>query len=120
MQVSVNNNIRGKKVRNTPNQPFLISKTTPNQHFDVPQERRRNSLERPFQGDYIAYRENFALKAIVEANGKEKVAFADRVNKWSRYAKRDRRTLILTNSAIYVIAIVKNMVRSHFFLNSRK
>lgn len=41
-----------------------------NQKLQGNKERRRNSLERPFKTDYIGYRENFGLKAIVEAQGK--------------------------------------------------
>jgi hypothetical protein len=67
-------------------------------------------LSRPFQGDYIAYRENFGLKAILEQHGKEKLGFADRVNKYSRYMARDRRVLVVTNVATYMVAIEKNMV----------
>jgi myosin-1 len=40
-----------------------------NQQLQGKKERRRLSLERPFKGDYIGYRENFPLKAMVEKYG---------------------------------------------------
>lgn len=40
-----------------------------NQQVQGKKERRRLSLERSFRGDYIGYRENFPLKAVVEKNG---------------------------------------------------
>jgi len=71
-------------------------------------ERRRLSIERPFQGDYINYRENFALKDIVNKNGKEKVMFSHSVNKYDRRSRCQRRILLLSDQAIYFIAIEKN------------
>lgn len=79
-----------------------------NQKLQGHKERRRESIERPFKGDYIGYRENFPLKAIVERNGKEKVSFADRVNKYDRRMKAQRRVLLLSDQALYIIAIEKN------------
>lgn len=71
-------------------------------------ERRRNTLERTFKTDYIGYRENFGLKAVVEANGREKLVFGDRINKYDRRLKAQRRILLLTAQALYIIAIEKN------------
>jgi len=79
-----------------------------NQKIAGKKERRRLSLERPFKGDHINYRENFALKAIVERNGKEKLAFADRINKYTRSVKKQRRILLVTDQSIYIVAIDKN------------
>ncbi len=38
---------------------------TANDIFRGKKERRRFTLERPFSGDYINYRDNFQLKAVV-------------------------------------------------------
>jgi hypothetical protein len=78
MQMAANNQVRGKK------------------------ERRRLSLDRPFKGDYINYRENFPLKAVIEVNGKEKVAFADRINKLNKSLKKNRRVMVLTSTAVSI------------------
>ncbi|EFA81458.1 myosin ID heavy chain [Heterostelium album PN500] len=71
-------------------------------------ERRRLSIERPFQGDYINYRENFPLKDVVQKNGNEKMMFSHAVNKYDRRSRSQRRILILTDVALYFIAIEKN------------
>jgi hypothetical protein len=77
--------------------------------FTTHTERRRNSLERAFKGDYIGYRENFLLKAIVESHGKEKLHFGDRVNKYDRRGNKQRRIFLFTDQAAYLISIEKNM-----------
>jgi len=87
---------------------FYNLQTSVNQKVQGKKERRRLSLERPFKGDYISYRENFPLKAIIERNGKEKMSFADRVNKYTRSVKRQRRLLLITDQAIYLVAVDKN------------
>jgi myosin I len=71
-------------------------------------DRRRLSFERPFSGDYIGYRDNFPLKGVVEANGKEKLVFGDRVNKYDRRMKAQRRIFLITDQAAYLISIEKN------------
>jgi len=71
-------------------------------------ERRRNTLERPFKGDYLGYRDNFPLKAIVEVNGKEKLVFGDRVFKYDGSLKKFRKFFLMTDRAVYLIAIDKN------------
>eukprot|EP01114_Cavostelium_apophysatum_P003671 TRINITY_DN1374_c0_g3_i1.p1 TRINITY_DN1374_c0_g3~~TRINITY_DN1374_c0_g3_i1.p1 ORF type:complete len:1131 (-),score=356.14 TRINITY_DN1374_c0_g3_i1:89-3481(-) len=78
-----------------------------NQQMQNKKERRRLSLERPFKGDYLGYRENFTLKAVVEKNGKEKLTFGDRGNEIEK-GKRARRQIILTDQALYVVAILQN------------
>lgn len=71
-------------------------------------ERRRLSFERPYTGDYINYRENYELKKIVEDYGKEKVHFADNVTKYDRRSRRQRRILLMSDKAVYIIALDKN------------
>eukprot|EP01132_Coremiostelium_polycephalum_P007665 gene7665-9430_t len=86
---------------------YSIQKSA-NDSFKSNKERRRLSLERPFQGDYINYRENFPLKDIVNKNGNEKMMFAHSVNKYDRRSRSQRRVLLLTDAAIYFVAIEKN------------
>eukprot|EP00026_Physarum_polycephalum_P002600 Phypoly_transcript_02607.p1 GENE.Phypoly_transcript_02607~~Phypoly_transcript_02607.p1 ORF type:complete len:872 (+),score=218.83 Phypoly_transcript_02607:31-2616(+) len=72
-------------------------------------ERRRVSLERPFSGDYMNYRENFLLKGVVASYDKnEKVVFAHAINKFDRRGRTQRRVLLLTDTAIYIVAIERN------------
>jgi len=73
-------------------------------------DRRRNSLERNFLGDYINYRDNFRLKSVV---GKQaKVIFADVIWKYDRKGKKLRRVLILTEDYVHLIGINKNKVKN--------
>ncbi|PRP79992.1 hypothetical protein PROFUN_12279 [Planoprotostelium fungivorum] len=90
------------------NNYFYNLQMTANSKVQGKKERRRLSLERPFKGDYINYRENFPLKAMIERNGKEKMGFADRVNKYTRSVKKQRRLILITDQAVYLIAIDKN------------
>merc|ERR1712137_1457972 len=71
-------------------------------------ERRRLSFERSYTSDYINYRENYELKRIVEGFGKEKVHFADNATKYDRRSRRQRRILLMSNAAVYIISIEKN------------
>jgi len=72
-------------------------------------ERRRLSIDRPFGGDYVNYRENFGLKAVVASHDKnEKVHFSHVVNKYDRRFRAQRRVLLLTDAAVYVVAVEKN------------
>lgn len=71
-------------------------------------ERRRLSFERPYTSDYINYRENYELKRIVEGFGKEKVHFADNATKYDRRSRRQRRILLMSSAAVYIIALEKN------------
>lgn len=71
-------------------------------------ERRRNSFERPYTSDYINYRENYELKRMVESYGKEKIHFASGVTKYDRRSRRQRRIMLMSVQAVYVIAIEKN------------
>lgn len=103
---------------------FYNLQVSGNQRLQGHKERRRNSIERPFKTDYIGYRENFGLKAIVEANGlsnilkkrnltclfqgREKLVFGDRINKYDRRLNPQRRILLLTGVALYIVAIEKN------------
>lgn len=71
-------------------------------------ERRRNSLERMYTSDYVGYRENFGLKAIVEKQGREKLAFGDKVNHYIKGMKKNRAVLMVTNGTVFVVTIIKN------------
>jgi len=69
-------------------------------------DRRRLSLNRTFFGDYINFKENFALKAIV---GKDvKVHFSDMVNKIDRTGKKKRLIFVMSEFDICLIKLDKN------------
>ncbi|NXF11878.1 MYO1E protein, partial [Smithornis capensis] len=64
-------------------------------------ERRRNSLNRNFVGDYIGLEEHPELRQFV--GRREKVDFADTVTKYDRRFKGVKRDLVLTPKCIYLI-----------------
>lgn len=81
-------------------------------------ERRRLSIScdaQDFRGDYVNYRDNFALKAVLAEQGadREKVVFSHAVTKHynvnllvAKVARAQRRTLVLTDQAVYLVKIV--------------
>lgn len=79
-----------------------------NRLFTGQKKRRRNSVERLFTNDYVSYRDNFPLKEIVEANGRESCKFAHAVNKYDRRGRKQKRIYIQTDQAVYIVAVDKN------------
>mmetsp|Transcript_16719 Transcript_16719/g.24978 ORF Transcript_16719/g.24978 Transcript_16719/m.24978 type:complete len:1181 (+) Transcript_16719:58-3600(+) len=69
-------------------------------------ERRRLSLERPYTQDYINYKTNSVMKSIVERFGDEKFLFADNCFAYGSRANKNRRQVVLTDKAIYVLGLV--------------
>ncbi|XP_042583561.1 unconventional myosin-Ie isoform X2 [Cyprinus carpio] len=64
-------------------------------------ERRRHSLNRNFVGDYIGMDDRPELRQFV--GKREKIDFADKVNKFDRRFKTIKRDLILTPKSVYLI-----------------
>ncbi|NXM33349.1 MYO1E protein, partial [Oxyruncus cristatus] len=64
-------------------------------------ERRRNSLNRNFVGDYIGMEDHPELRQFV--GKREKIDFADTVTKYDRRFKSVKRDLVLTPKCIYLI-----------------
>ncbi|XP_018419743.1 PREDICTED: unconventional myosin-Ie [Nanorana parkeri] len=64
-------------------------------------ERRRNSINRNFIGDYIGMEEHPELRQFL--GKREKVDFADTVTKYDRRSKSIKRDLILTPKSVYLI-----------------
>uniref|UniRef100_A0A8C1NK00 Osteoclast-stimulating factor 1 n=1 Tax=Cyprinus carpio TaxID=7962 RepID=A0A8C1NK00_CYPCA len=64
-------------------------------------ERRRNSINRNFVGDYLGMEERPELRQFMAK--RERVDFADSVNKFDRRFKSIKRDLILTPKSIYLI-----------------
>eukprot|EP00041_Stephanoeca_diplocostata_P026295 m.705816 g.705816 ORF g.705816 m.705816 type:complete len:1074 (+) comp22930_c0_seq1:209-3430(+) len=64
-------------------------------------ERRRQTLHRNFMGDYIGFDSNPGLRALV--GKKERVEFAYTVNKYDRRFKVQKRDLLLSNKAVYIV-----------------
>uniref|UniRef100_A0A8D2LTN6 Myosin IE n=1 Tax=Varanus komodoensis TaxID=61221 RepID=A0A8D2LTN6_VARKO len=64
-------------------------------------ERRRNSINRNFVGDYIGMEEHPELRQFV--GKREKIDFADTVTKYDRRFKGIKRDLILSPKCVYLI-----------------
>uniref|UniRef100_UPI00358DECC1 unconventional myosin-Ie-like n=1 Tax=Myxine glutinosa TaxID=7769 RepID=UPI00358DECC1 len=64
-------------------------------------ERRKNSLNRNFVGDYIGLDDRPEIRQFLDK--RERVDFADRVNKYDRRFKCVKRDLILTPKHLYLI-----------------
>uniref|UniRef100_A0A9J8AY27 Osteoclast-stimulating factor 1 n=1 Tax=Cyprinus carpio carpio TaxID=630221 RepID=A0A9J8AY27_CYPCA len=64
-------------------------------------ERRRHSLNRNFVGDYLGMDDRPELRQFV--GKREKIDFADKVNKLDRRFKSIKRDLILTPKSVYLI-----------------
>eukprot|EP00054_Salpingoeca_dolichothecata_P025400 m.177618 g.177618 ORF g.177618 m.177618 type:complete len:1031 (-) comp25343_c1_seq7:140-3232(-) len=64
-------------------------------------ERRAGTINRNFVGDYIGYQDNHALRALV--GKKERVEFAYTVTKYDRRFRPQKRDLLLTSKAVYLI-----------------
>lgn len=80
-------------------------------------ERRPASIQcdsASFHGDYVNYRDNFALKSLLQAYGHEKVVFSHAVTKyWAipgplPITRSQRRILLLTDQAFYLASISTN------------
>ncbi|GCB69136.1 unconventional myosin-Ie isoform X1 [Scyliorhinus torazame] len=64
-------------------------------------ERRRNSINRNFVGDYIGMEDRPELRQFI--GKREKVEFADTVTKYDRRFKNAKRDLVLTPKFVYLI-----------------
>lgn len=84
---------------------FLELKEKSQGIFYNKKERKRISLKREYIGDYIGYMDNPALRSLLDK--KERVIFADDVNKYDRRFKGQKRTLLLTATDLYLIALEK-------------
>ena len=77
-----------------------------NQIMKGKKERRRKSLDRAYRSDYIAFKDNNTLAAIVERYGNEGIEFGDTIFTFDYQFKPHRRIVLLTNEAIYILGIV--------------
>eukprot|EP01122_Echinamoeba_exundans_P000766 TRINITY_DN106_c0_g2_i1.p1 TRINITY_DN106_c0_g2~~TRINITY_DN106_c0_g2_i1.p1 ORF type:complete len:1054 (-),score=319.54 TRINITY_DN106_c0_g2_i1:104-3265(-) len=82
-------------------------------------ERRRESVSKKFDGDYVRYDNNFGLQAALVRYKDERVLFADQCVKFNRRTRPERRDLIVTPQAFYmVMRMTKN--RQQFFKMTRR
>ncbi|KNC47565.1 myosin ID heavy chain [Thecamonas trahens ATCC 50062] len=82
-------------------------------------QRRRNSVERFFATDYAGFRSNHGLKSIVAEHGRETLRFAAPIIKYDRRSRAQRRVLVVTDQATYIIAVEKNKNKADPMLASK-
>lgn len=80
---------------------YLRLKTQASDLLYNKKERRRYSLNRNFAGDYIGFETTPSLQALV--GRRERIEFADKVNKYDRRFKVSKRDLLLSAKNIYLI-----------------
>jgi myosin-1 len=71
--------------------------------FRGKKERRRESVARQFTADYLNYDNNYTVQAAMDRYREERVAFDDQVIKFNRRCMPERRDLVITSSAYYLI-----------------
>lgn len=64
-------------------------------------ERQQSSMSRQYDADYIRYEDNYPLQNVIEQG--EEMVFADQIVKLNRRSKPERRDLVITTTAIYMI-----------------
>ncbi|XP_071844159.1 unconventional myosin-Ie-like isoform X1 [Apostichopus japonicus] len=80
---------------------YLRLKTQASDLLYNKKERRRYSLNRNFAGDYIGFETTPSLQALV--GRRERIEFADKVNKYDRRFKVSKRDLLLSAKHIYLL-----------------
>ncbi|XP_077251224.1 myosin heavy chain-like protein [Tasmannia lanceolata] len=78
--------------------------------------RRRASLHRDFKGDYLNVSSDPYLIKILEKQGDRQVLFADKILKFTGSGKMKRRTLLITDFAIYIIDPETNALKRRIAL----
>eukprot|EP01094_Clydonella_sp_ATCC50884_P004683 TRINITY_DN13717_c0_g1_i1.p1 TRINITY_DN13717_c0_g1~~TRINITY_DN13717_c0_g1_i1.p1 ORF type:complete len:1028 (+),score=338.91 TRINITY_DN13717_c0_g1_i1:131-3085(+) len=63
-------------------------------------ERRRDSVLRPFRGDYVDAKKKL-IRSITKSFGEKRVLFADKVVKFNEKLKGQSRTMVITEGGIY-------------------
>mmetsp|Transcript_21147 Transcript_21147/g.82083 ORF Transcript_21147/g.82083 Transcript_21147/m.82083 type:complete len:1100 (-) Transcript_21147:145-3444(-) len=64
-------------------------------------ERQQSSMSRQYDADYIRYEDNYPLQNVITQG--EEMVFADQVVKLNRRSKPERRDLVITTTAIYMV-----------------
>jgi myosin-1 len=65
-------------------------------------ERRRDTVNRKFDGDYLNYDKNFPLQQAMTKYRDERLLFGDQVLKFNRRGRPERRDFIVTAQAFYL------------------
>jgi len=77
-------------------------------------ERRKDSMDRKWVGDYIQYEDNYQMQDAMQPYMEEMCCFACDVHRLNKNGKLEKRSFLLTESAFYlVMRVVKKKVLSY-------
>jgi len=82
-------------------------------------DRRAESKDRKFEGDYMHYDQNYGLQNALGPNKDERVVFADQVLKVNRRMRIERRDFILSVEAFYLIMRANRMGQQFYKVSLR-
>merc|ERR1719228_2768462 len=82
-------------------QKLLRQREAASDIFFKKKERRRHSVNRNFYSDYIGLDDKPELRALV--GKREKIEFAQTVNEYNRRFKAEKRDLVLTSKAVFLL-----------------
>lgn len=82
-------------------------------------DRRSESKERRFEGDYMRFDQNYGLQNALGPNKDERVIFADQVLKVNRRLRVERRDFILSVEAFYLIMRANKMGQQFYKIAQR-
>ena len=71
--------------------------------FRGKKERRRDSMDRKWVGDYIQYEDNYQMQDAMQPYMEEMCCFADDVYRLNKNGKLEKRSLLVTETAFYLI-----------------
>jgi myosin-1 len=67
-------------------------------------ERQRESIDRSFDSDYLDFDNHFGVQQVMQKYKDEELLFFDKVEKVNRRGKAEPRFLVITDTAVYLIA----------------
>lgn len=82
-------------------------------------DRRSESKDRRFEGDYMRYDQNYGLQNSLGPNKDERVVFADQVLKVNRRLRVERRDFILSVEAFYLVMRATKMDQQFYKVSAR-
>jgi len=88
--------------------------------FRGKKERRQDSINRQFTGDYMNYDDNYQLQDIINKSSRqEAILFTDQVIKLNRRNNPERRDFVLTDQAVYIVMRAQQNGQVFYKLNRR-
>ena len=66
-------------------------------------ERRNDSMDRKWVGDYINYEDNFPLQDVMDPYKEELVVYADELYRLNKNGRLEKRFILLTDKAFYIV-----------------